>query len=360
MATALLAHKSGTQAAHRLTALWAFSEAGLGGVLHAFNLPFTALSVGGIAVVLITLIASYSQRPFHAILRATLIVILLKAAISPHSPVMAYVAVGFQGVLGAVIFSTIPWLPVGAVLLGTLAMLESALQKLLTLTIIYGAPLWEAIDMFFHYAGQKMGIETTGMSLSYGLIVGYTGLYAMAGVVIGWLAGRMVSTIHQLPDAPSHMLQGAMAPVVLPQKHRPWYRHPLFRYSVLLFAIVGIMLLLGNTGHPWEKGLYIVLRSVLVLVLWLAVVAPILHKILQQVLQRERHKVAGEVNDAMALLPVLRKAIPIIWQQQQHRGAGRIWYFLVDSIHFVLTYRPPAQEEVAAGSRENAAITPDR
>jgi hypothetical protein len=45
----------------RLTALWAFVEAGLGGILHAFKVPFTGLLVGGMAVMLITLIAHFSN-----------------------------------------------------------------------------------------------------------------------------------------------------------------------------------------------------------------------------------------------------------------------------------------------------------
>ena len=46
-------------AIQRLTALWAFAESGLGGMLHALQLPFTGLIVGGLSVIIITLIAKF-------------------------------------------------------------------------------------------------------------------------------------------------------------------------------------------------------------------------------------------------------------------------------------------------------------
>ena len=44
-------------AIQRLTALWAFTESGLGGIMHALQIPFTGLLVGGMAVIMISLIA---------------------------------------------------------------------------------------------------------------------------------------------------------------------------------------------------------------------------------------------------------------------------------------------------------------
>ncbi|MCB0574936.1 MAG: hypothetical protein KDC61_10270, partial [Saprospiraceae bacterium] len=78
----------------RLTALWAFSESALGGVMHALKIPFTGLLVGGFAVLSIGMIAHVSHRRAGAVLRATMLVVLVKAVVSPHSPPTAYLAVG--------------------------------------------------------------------------------------------------------------------------------------------------------------------------------------------------------------------------------------------------------------------------
>ena len=46
----------------RLTALWAFSEAALGGLLHALHIPFSGVVLGGFAIMFISLIAYYSKN----------------------------------------------------------------------------------------------------------------------------------------------------------------------------------------------------------------------------------------------------------------------------------------------------------
>ena len=72
------------RAVERLTALWALNEAGLGGLIHAMRVPFTGIVVGSTAVVLIALIAFFAEKKAKAILKATVIVLLIKAAASPH------------------------------------------------------------------------------------------------------------------------------------------------------------------------------------------------------------------------------------------------------------------------------------
>ncbi len=129
----------------RITALWALSEAALGGLLHAIKIPFTGLFIGGSAVIFITLIAFFNSER-GTILKATLIVMMVKAIVSPHSPINAYLAVAFQGIIGEMLFLLIPSKNIAALLLGFLSLLESALQKLLVITIVFGQNVWEAID----------------------------------------------------------------------------------------------------------------------------------------------------------------------------------------------------------------------
>jgi hypothetical protein len=118
-----------TGAVFRITALWAFSECALGGVMHALKIPFTGIIVGGFSVLSIGMLAHVSGRSAAAILRATLLVVLVKAVVSPHSPPTAYLAVGFQGLAGALILSRVRPFALAAYLFGFLAILESALQK---------------------------------------------------------------------------------------------------------------------------------------------------------------------------------------------------------------------------------------
>ena len=101
--------KSNKSIIDKLTALWALNESGLGGFLHVFNSPFTGLIVGGIAILLISLIAYYAENKWQAILKALVIVLIIKMAVSPYSPFAAYIAVSFQAILGAFLFSNFSW-----------------------------------------------------------------------------------------------------------------------------------------------------------------------------------------------------------------------------------------------------------
>jgi len=69
--------------------------------MHALKLPFTGFFVGGFAVLCIGLLAHISHKNAAVILRSTLLVVLVKAIVSPYSPPTAYLAVSFQGVIGA-------------------------------------------------------------------------------------------------------------------------------------------------------------------------------------------------------------------------------------------------------------------
>jgi hypothetical protein len=128
----------------RLTALWAFVEAGLGGVLHAFHLPFTGIILGGFAILIISLIAHNYTNPFPVIIQATLVVLAIKAIVNPATPA-AYMAVAFQGLLGAVVYSVSRKNYISHFVLATLSMLESAAQKLLMMTLFFGASFWEGV-----------------------------------------------------------------------------------------------------------------------------------------------------------------------------------------------------------------------
>lgn len=164
----------------KLIALWAFSECALGGILHAFQFPFSGLLLAGFAVTIITIIGYTSEKPSADILYGTIVAIAVKLALSPHSPVTAYVAVGFQGVLGALFFKFQRHNKFCYILFGSIALLESAIQKVLTLTIIFGNALWKSIDTTANQLVKSMGGKE---EFQYSMIIGISNL--------GWI-GRLL------------------------------------------------------------------------------------------------------------------------------------------------------------------------
>ena len=149
-------NKNDRLAIERLTALWALNECGLGGFMHAFSSPFTGIIVGGISILLISLIALHTKNVGPTIFKALSIVLLVKLSVSPHSPITAYVAVSFQAFFGVFLYGLFSVNHITIVLLGAITFLESALQKLLTLTLIYGQSLWDAINIYTAWVSDKL------------------------------------------------------------------------------------------------------------------------------------------------------------------------------------------------------------
>ena len=123
--------------AWRLTAMWGFSEAAFGGILHAFKIPFTGIFVGGAAVIFISLIAYYSPNKTQ-IIKSTFVVLLIKGMVSPHTPITAHLAVLMQGLIGQALFYSRSYYKTSAFILGVVTLLLSGMQKIIIVTLVFG------------------------------------------------------------------------------------------------------------------------------------------------------------------------------------------------------------------------------
>ncbi|MCC2591044.1 hypothetical protein [Chryseobacterium sp. MFBS3-17] len=184
----------------KLTALWAVSESGLGGIFHAMKLPFTGLILGSFAVMIVTFMALNTRNKFRTILQATLIVVLVKAIASPHSPFTAYIAVLFQGMVGALIYALFPTNRFSAILYGVIALMESALQKLLMLVLIFGQNIWDAFQEFFEALSKQFHIESLAM-FPMAVVGIYCCMYFIGGILAGNFAIMLPEAIRRKADA---------------------------------------------------------------------------------------------------------------------------------------------------------------
>lgn len=132
-----------------------------------------------------------------AILYGTLVAVSVKFALSPHSPVTSYIAVGFQGIVGALMFSfQRRSLPV-YIFYGGIALAESALQKVITLTVIYGNALWDSLNVAAQQIAKSLHMDS---SLSYAVILLciYSMVYFVWGCLIGYWAHKIPHEINNI------------------------------------------------------------------------------------------------------------------------------------------------------------------
>ena len=333
------------RAVERLTALWALNEAGLGGLIHALRVPFTGVVVGSTAVVLIALIAFFAERKAKAILKATVVVLLVKAAASPHTPLPAYVAVAFQGLAGALLFGTLPSLRLAALLLGLLALWQGAVQKLVVMSLLYGRSLWESVDAVGRWMLEKMGGGPGDLSPTGWFLVFYLGYYTIAGLITGGLAGAIPGEIARALENPPPLLPGAPEmgldlPLVTSRKR--WWRRAPFKVGLVLALLWGMLMWLHPGPAGWVRGGRVFVRALLVLAVWIWAVRPLGMALFRRFRRRKQGVYGAEVARALQQFPALRQAAAAAWRHSGETSGFRRWKrFLLELIVRALAGSPP-------------------
>ena len=301
----------------RLTALWAVGESGLGGMMHALKIPFTGFFVGGLAVILISLIAFYSARKWSSIFQATLLVLMVKAGVSPHSPVPAYIAVAFQGIAGALLFTTIKNFKVAAIAFSFISLVESAIQKFLFTTLLFGKSVWEGIDIFVKSVLNDLHVPSY-FSFSFYLVSSYVLLYALWGLILGVFIGTIPVALAELNDVTFAKEIGksdSSAP-----------RKKLRRFLPLLLLIISLSAIFFFEGMM-NKAVYVLLRSVGVTLLLYYLVRPIIVFFLNRAGTSRK----AELKNVLVLMPEIKSNISPAYKLActNHKGINRYRFFVL-------------------------------
>ncbi len=313
--------RNNTSAIQRLTALWALCESGLGGWMHALKIPLTGFFVGGFAVVIIGLLAHYTRNNVRQMLQATLLVILVKAAVSPQSGIPAYVAVAFQGLIGALMYRAIPNYTIASVLFAIIAMLESAFQMLLMMTIVFGKSLWEAVDKFFQNLLSSFHLPAD-TSYSFWIIAIYGSIYTLWGLAIGIWIARLPKRIEAVGKL---QLVAEDAQLATGGKKKSPARKLVFLLSTLVFIAV-VFAFSGSMS----KAMYAVLRTLAVLLLIFGIVAPFMKWAMQRWINSSRSKHGEQLQPILDMMPQMRSYIRPAYQLAtvQYKGFRKYTGFL--------------------------------
>lgn len=314
---------SGSPVYFRLIALWVLCEAMLGGIIHGFKIPVSGLVVGSAAVICICLIGWYVPSR-GAIIKATLIVAVFKMMLSPQAPPTAYIAVFFQGMLGELLFRNKKFYRVACLTLAILALLESALQRILVMTLVYGRDIWEVLNDSIYRLGG-----TAGKDYSYFIILWYVLAHLIVGVLIGAWAGFLPQRIRLLEPLsekyPVQPMREYENPVERPRKKNPFRAFFFLVWLVLLGLWIQS---LTGPGEPWmppHVSLRILIRSAIIILTWYFLVGPLLKKALEIWLREKKQQSAEQVKRVVEQLPITRHLVSQSWRLSAgKKGIGRI------------------------------------
>ena len=323
----------------KITALWAFSEAALGGILHALKIPFTGLLIGGSAVIFISLI-SYFSGSKKTLLEATVKVILVKFVVSPYSPINAYFAVMLQAFLGYILFYG-GFNKISAILLGFFSLLLSAFQKIIILTLVFGMTLWESVDIFFDFVMDKIIPGTQNIdqpSFSYLIIGVYISIHLIGGLIAGWYASILPSrlALHTSVkiDKMNENVNDFLNSKTKSKKRRKWWLKPsgIALFIFLIFVIIISFLFDEIDSNIAAKIAIMFLRSVIIIIIWYYFISPFLLKFVNKVLLSKKQKQAEEIENIVQVFPNIKSIIKYSWNKtNNYRGLKRVIIF-IDSV----------------------------
>lgn len=316
------------QSISKLTALWALSECGLGGVLHALKIPVTGFVLGAFSIIILFFIARYSDKVWKDILKATLIVLLVKFTISPHTPAPAYIAVGFQGLMAAVLFSTIGTYHTATVLLGFITMVESALQKILVMTLLFGESIWKAFDVYISSIVKSWRI-LEGVSNAYAIAGIYVLLYGIWGIFIGYKTTGIFSKVNA--EAGDVLTQYARLNHTDINLDKPVIKQN--KKKQLMIQLTGMLLLIVSAYFfsNNQRGIgYILLRSISVILFFYFVLMPLLKWAVQKLFYKKSVQHRAAITHTIEEVNTLRKGIKPAYQlaSVKNNRLKRFFYFV--------------------------------
>lgn len=311
----------------RLTYLWAFAEGGLGGMMHLLHIPMTGFIVGGFSVIINVFIASYSRVNVRTMLGSLGLVLLSKFALSPHSPLGAYVAVCFQGLLALLIFSILSLNRYSIFIYAVIVMLENAIQKPLMAYLIFGDELVAGIILTVNkFFKNNQHTET----FLIGLASIYFAIYAFWGLIIGHWAH---SFLHRIED---FILD---KPLLSTQRQTPIERaksHKKILWSIMIFSTIFFFLFFyfSSANVHWTN-------YALKALAWFLMLAFILPIILRFILKHFMKKSESKVLNSLTLMPAIKKNINNSLELvSKDSGFAKIRNFIFYSIYLNVFHSP--------------------
>lgn len=308
---------------YRLIALWVFCEAMLGGIIHGAKIPVSGLIVGSCAVICISLIAYYAPAKGF-ILKATLIVAIFKLMLSPQAPPTAYFAVFFQGLLGEALFWNRKGFAWSCLIFATLVLLESGLQRIVILTIVYGNDLWPAINTFINgITGQ-----TTLTNYSFFLVSGYVLIHFITGVSVGLWSGRLPQKIQSWTALHSDYLLNTnidnpdKAAIDLPPKKKSRMSYIVIWFMLLLLYLQSTFNI-GDALLSPNIAMRIFIRSLLMILTYYFLVGPCVTWLLRRWLQKRKVKENEMIEKILQFLPNTQHLVSKSWQLSSEKKGGK-------------------------------------
>lgn len=270
-----------------------------------------------------------------------MVVMIIKAAVSPYTPPPAYIAVAFQGILGEFIFRRKQYFSFLTVVFGVLTLSFSAFQKIFIYTLIFGYNLWEAVDKLGNYIMGQLSFLKGINSLSLWLI----GIYLFIHLIVGMISGIIASKLPFWIEAnkrtydPSIIKRIVDINEVKIRKKKKFYKK---KSNILIFLMITAIIVLSYVFPHFSKStgvkaIIMVARYIVIMFIWLSFLSPWIIKRYKKYFSGKAGKYTEEIELSFEMFPVLKGYILYRWKDLNgERFFKKIKIFLTSLFIFVL------------------------
>lgn len=328
----------------KITALWAFSESAFGGILHALTIPLRGIFINVAAVLFISLIALFSKSS-KEILKSTLIVILIKALVSPHTPLTAYFAVSIQGLVGYLLFLNKNFFRTSALLLGIITLFFSGIQKIVVLTILFGNNFWKSINLFVKQIVNEFLSFGFHPDIHFGLLLigSYIFIHLVAGVIAGLYAGSLPKKLDEFSNQSKTIIFDEFPPKIPRKEKKGKKKNWLLRPTGIIILTILFAVLIYSYYNPYKSDIasieiiIMLIRSIVLTVLWYALLAPFVKRMFQKFISGKKSLYSEEIDEILNMFPHFKRIVGYTWKESQsYKGLKRIKIFLSTSFYYLL------------------------
>jgi hypothetical protein len=174
-----------------------------------------------------------------------------------------------------------------------LSMLESAIQKLLVVTIIGGKKFWEGIDLLGESVYKTLHISSAH-GISYWIIITYILIFLVWAVFLTVWNMKLPIAIAKRANWYLHLSdENLSATQVHKKKRQKWF------YFILLALGLGSYFLSVET--PLMSIFIFVLRTFCIYAIWQLIITPLFHRQMKKI--HTQNILAKDVQKVMATLP---------------------------------------------------------
>lgn len=236
--------------------------------------------------------------------------------LSPHTPPAAYLAVAIQGGVGYLLFQSRNYYKASCLVLGVITQLQSALQRLVIMLIVFGADLYQVAHAFVNYILKKAGMPE-GEYVLYIVLI-YIGAHVLMGILVGWLAGHLPGILERKQLYLQQQLQAvAQTPIYnsVYTSEKKVSRKRKFPVTIGILTI-GILLALALYLDitPEQQVFPIITRAILIYIVWSLLLLPILIKSIQKWSRIKRSLLAKELEQLLAIFPFVKQQVQLSWK----------------------------------------------